>query len=197
MRGGMDIDGVSYTLLKDYDKGKYKHLTFCGKVSYLDARVARILINPCREAMNSESKGDLGLILATAVCAGISAASTFLHGQRAPRGKDKQYFLKFVRRYMNPVLQNIGPSRKTWATWLYEHVRCGLAHSFAVETGGIEYEVSSYVDLKPYGPEVDPSQLLEDFARGWQAYLRDVRHGGVSSALGASFDCRFSQVFHD
>jgi hypothetical protein len=41
------INDQDYRLSKDYDTGKYKHLTFNGRVTYLDARVKRILIAHC------------------------------------------------------------------------------------------------------------------------------------------------------
>jgi len=193
----MKIDGIQYSLFKDYDKGKYKHLTFSGKVTYLDARVDRILIRPCASAMKTALQTDLGLILVTAICAGISAASTYLKGQKAPHGKDEEFFLGFVRAYMDPVLQEPAVGSLTWAEWLYKHVRCGLAHNFTIETGGVEYEASSYVELKSYGPEVRPQDLLADFSRGWSRFLDDVIRAGPGQSLGALFVKRFDEVFKD
>lgn len=199
----MEFRGVDYSLLKDYDKGKYSHLSFDEKVEYLRARVRFILTDPCRAIVaNAVLKdgtplGNLGLILATAVCAGISAAGTYLKGQRAPRGQDEQYFTDFVRAYMDPLLQKQNSMSVTWAQWLYKEVRCGLAHAFVIENGGIEYEVQTYVADKPYGPEINPSNLLEDFVRGWENYLGDVSKVGRGVGLGAFFEKRFDEVFHD
>ncbi len=194
----MVIDGIEYTLLRDYDqaKGIYKHLTFDGKITYLDSRVQKILTRPCAAAMNTALKTDLGLILTTAICAGISAAGTFLSGGRV-RGKDKQYFLSFVKIYMDPVLQNPVAGDTTWADWLYGHVRCGLAHSFAIDLGGVEFEISEYVELKRCGPEISPAHLLADFAQGFLRYLQDVRNSGPTGKLGADFEKRFEKIFHD
>lgn len=192
----MVIDGHDYRLLKDYDTGNYKHLTFDGRVTYLDARVERILITPCREAMKTPGN-DLGLVLATAVCAAISAASTFYKGQRAKKtGEDKEFFTDFVTHYMRLAQQRSNPGA-SWVEWLYKDVRCGLAHNFTIMSGGIEYEISSYTALKNYGPEINPQGLLEDFAGGWSRYLADVRTDGPAKELGKKFDKRFNEVFRD
>jgi hypothetical protein len=191
------IDGTKFTLFKDYDKGKFSHLSFSGKVEYLQKRVGKILIRPCREAMRSALKTDLGLVLATAVCAGISAAGTFLKGCRARRGEDKQFFVEFVTQYMNLAHEKPIPAGTSWPEWLYSHVRCGLAHNFAIESGGVEYEATSYVELKPCGPEISPLELLEDFSRGLNKYFGDVRDDGEANGKGILFKNRFDEVFHD
>src|SRR5690242_20737142 len=123
----MLIDGTNYTLLKDYDTGKYKYLTFVGKTTYLKERVNLIIIQPCERANKSALKTNLGLIVVTGICAGISAASTFLHGRPAnKRGEDHKFFTEFVRTYMDPILQQQQSlmHRRTWTEWLYRHVRC-------------------------------------------------------------------------
>ncbi len=193
----MKIDGFEYTLLKDYDTGKYKHLTFEGKVTYLDERVQMILIIPCQRAMQTELQTDIGLILTTAICAGISAAGTFLTGRQAQKkGEDRKFFTAFVGTYME--LRKVTPSpKKGWADWLYRDLRCGLAHNFAVLSGGIEYEAKGYVETKPYGLELNPTEFLEDFARAWSKYLGDVRKFGKDKGLGQKFEHRFDQIFHD
>jgi len=117
----------------------------------------------------------MGLILITALCAGISAAGTFLRGKRATkRGEDKEFFVNFIARYMDPVLRDRYPNGGTWASWLYHHVRCGLSHRFAIDEGGVDLGLKNYVFLTPSGPELDPRHLLDDFAVGWFKYLSEV-----------------------
>ncbi len=200
----MEFRGINYSLLKDYDKGKYAHLKFAEKVEYLRARVEFILIEPSRAIVakaglkDGTPLGNLGLVLATGLCAGISAAGTYLKGRRAQkRGEDEGFFVDFIRTYMDPVLQSNNSLGTTWATWIYKEVRCGLAHAFVIENGGIEYEVQGYVEEKPYGPEINPSRFLEDFASGWQRYLGDVTKDGQGIGVGSLFEARFDQVFSD
>jgi len=198
--GGSEVrvinDGQDYRLLKDYDTGKYKYLTFDGKVTYLDARVKRILMAPCREAMKTPGN-DLGLILATAMCAGISAASTFYNGREANSGEDRKSFEGFVRQYMR-LAQQKGHPEGSWVEWLYKDVRCGLAHNFTIKSGGIKYEISpSYTEVKKYGPEINPLKLLEDFEGGWFKYLNEVRKDSPDRGLGKKFATRFGQFFRD
>ena len=78
----MIIDGHDYTLFRDYDKGKYGFLTSSGRVTYLEARVNLVLLRPCQVAVKDALNNSLGLVLTTAVCAGISATGTFLKGKR-------------------------------------------------------------------------------------------------------------------
>jgi len=70
----MQIDGQDYTLFRDYDLGKCHLLSYKGKIQYMDARVRLILIDPCKKSMADAQANYMGLILTTAVCAGISAA---------------------------------------------------------------------------------------------------------------------------
>jgi hypothetical protein len=168
-----NIDGHEYTLLRDYDRGKYQYLTFKGKVAYLKDRVEFILLAPCKLALDTPTQSALGLVLTTAICAGISAAS-------------------MDRRIQKRILKlNV-----SWADWLYTDVRCGLAHEFTIPRGGIE-ESSKYIEEKSYGPEICPKQLLQDFASGWSRYLTDVERDGPSKGHGRLFLRRFDKVFHD
>jgi len=193
----MWIDGHEYTLLRDYDKSKYQHLSFNGKVTYLSARVELILLRPCKSAMSAAAveDGGTGLILTTGICAMISAASTFLKGTQTS-GQDKQAFLEFIGKYMPCLNDTIRSLGITWAEWLYRDVRCGLAHGFTIERGGIENGLN-YLEETQHGPEISLSRLLEDFAKGWSNYLADVERDGPNNGLGQLFQRRFDEVFHD
>lgn len=194
------IDGWQFKLLRDEDQGNFHRLSFGGKVTYLERRVDGILISPCRVAMVDAIATDIGLILVTAICAGISAAATFLKGTRARRGgEDEQFFADFINQYMHPVLMSPGPTgRSNWAQWLYKDVRSGLAHSFTIESGGMKLQdIGGYVKNDPRRPEIHTPTLLGDFERGWLRYLADVRSGGETSDLGQQFRRRFDEVFRD
>ena len=193
------IDGWEFKLLRDEDQGNFHRLSFGGKVTYLERRVDGILISPCRVAMLDAIATDIGLILVTAICAGISAAATFLKGRRAS-GEDKQFFIDFVSQYMNPLLTKPpGPTGySNWAQWLYKDVRSGLAHSFTIESGGMKLQdIGGYVKNDPHRPEIHTPTLLVDFERGWLRYLNDVRSGGESRDLGQLFRKRFDEIFQD
>jgi hypothetical protein len=145
-------------------------------------------------------QSNLGLILVSGICAAISAAGTFLKGQRAPRGCDEKYFNDFVATYMDPILQRKQRSRRdqTWIKWLYRDLRCGLSHSFTIENGGIEYQVPKYIVVRrKHGPEINPRHLLRDFERGFHKYLNDVALDGPNKDLGQLFERRFDQIFND
>lgn len=192
----MLIDGHEYTLYKDYDRGNYHLLNFGGKITYLDEHVKLILINPLDKIMPDLLSNTLGLIATTAICAGISAASTHLRGERTT-GQDKQTFIEFVTKYMDPRLQQQAVSGMTWAEWLYSDMRCGLAHCFTIDSGGIEVQVNKYLKIKSSGPEINPHDFLKDFSQGWNKYLAVVRKDGQGNGLGVLFEKRFAEVFHD
>jgi len=191
----MIINGVDYLLLKDYDKNNLPGLDFSGKVTYLRARVEFILTNPCKAATSvaAVQNAGLGLILATGICAMISAASTFHSGERS--GQDRAAFLAFVNKYMPQLKAKIVASPSiTWAEWLYDDVRCGLAHGFTIKRGGIEDE-PTYLRETIHGPEIGLSLLLADFENGWTRYLSDVERDGPTKGLGKLFERRFNAVF--
>jgi hypothetical protein len=193
----INIDGIDFTLLADYDAGKYRQLSFVGKTTYLHERVQKILIRPCREAMKSSVNTDLGLILTTGICAGISTAGTFLRGRRAKRpGEDRKLFEALARKYMD--IARVAPRpRVGWVKWLYTDLRCGLAHAFTIQSCGIEFEAKGYAERKSYGLELNPVELLEGFARAVSKYLDDVRRAGPRYGLGAKFENRFDEIFQD
>ncbi len=190
------IGGIEYHLFKDYDTrdGKFRHLSFMGKVTYLEERVKKILLEPCHKGMQGELRDHLALILVTGVCAGISAASTYYKGKDS-RSDNKIFFVDFVNRFMGPVLQTTGPKGMPWSEWIYRDLRCGLAHNFTVMFGGIEYSASPYVQLMAHGPQINPERFLQDFDNAWTSYLLIVRQGGCDSDEGKKFQSRFDKVF--
>jgi hypothetical protein len=196
----IEIDGHAFELLRDRDQGDFHRLSFAGKVTCLEKRVEGILIDPCRRefARAIPERTATGLVLVTAVCAGISAASTFLNGRQAPPGQDGHYFKGFITAYMNPTLDSAGPTGFTsWADWLYKDVRCGLAHNFTILTGGMQLEnACSYVRMASHGPEIHAPTFLDDFASGWATYLAAVR-SSANGDLGRRFQDRFDQIFRD
>jgi len=198
----MVICGNDYTLYVDYDRGKYIFLDLQGKVTYMRARVERDLVGPCRIALRYQHRVAVGLLVPGLVCAGVSAAGTFLNGARL-RGRDQALFVNFVRVYMHPDLQRplTNPAdlqTANYADWLYRSVRCGLAHAFALEWGHIENSrLGSYVNISADGqPQINQNALVEDFAAAWNRYLGDVV-GDPASLLAQRFAMRFDAIFHD
>jgi hypothetical protein len=190
------IGAHDYTLYRDYDRGKFAALDLAGRVRYMEARVNRDLIKPCRLALSLSDKMHVGLLIPTLVCSGISAASTFLNGRRAGRGEDKTFFLQFVASYLDDIFRN--PTDE-FAQWLYSDVRCGLSHSFSLERGSIEgRDIGGYIELHTTTrePQIDQHRFLDDFASGWRTYLDQTR-ANPGSDLCSKFEARFSELFHD
>lgn len=200
----INIGGIDYTLYRDYDRGNFGRLDLNGKVAYMRARVDIALVQPCKVALTVADKVHVGLIVATTVCAGISAASTFQHGQQAPGGQDRAYFTAFVRDYMHPCLQGplVDPTERrvaSWVDWMYYRLRNGLAHAFAIEFGGLDRVQNAYVVGAGgrFGePIMDLPTLVDDFDAGWNRMLDQVLQNPVSQ-LATDFVRRFQQVFAD
>jgi hypothetical protein len=200
----VSICGQKYTLYVDYDRSKFHYLDLPGKVTYMRKRVNRDLVGPCRLALRHQRRLAVGLVVPAAVCAGISAASTFLNGDRAERRQDQTVFVNFVRQYMAPDFQRPqkhpnDPRISNFADWLYCNVRCGLSHGFDLEWGHIEsrHSLQTYLGISTMRqPQINQDQLLKDFARGWNRYLDEVA-ASPASQLAQKFERRFNAVFHD
>jgi hypothetical protein len=195
----MIICGQDYTLYVDYDRGKFRSLDLPGKITYMRERVDRDLLRPCRLALQYQDRVAVGLVVPGLVCAGISAAATFLNGGRA----GKASFVDFVRRYMHLDLRRTlvnptDPRVSDYADWLYLYVRCGLAHAFVLEWGHIDNSrLGAYLGLSAAGqPQINQDELVEDFARAWNRYLDEVVAAPTDS-LARKFASRFDAVFHD
>src|ERR1700680_3259578 len=198
----MLICGHEYTLYIDYDRGYFHLLDFYGKLEYMRGRVDRDLVLPCRFLLQNQDCIAVGLLVPGLVCAGISAAATFPPGSQAARVQDRNIFVQFVRRYMHADLQHplVDPRKpnrpRTYVDWLYEDIRCGLSHGFALEWGHIE-NLGPYVGLAASGqPQINQNELLEDFVRGWHSYLGEVSLNPAAN-LAQDFEKRFHEVFHD
>ena len=117
------IGAIDYTLSRDEDRGKFWNLDFKGRVEYMRLRVARFLIEPCRDLLKISDDVQVGLIVPTVLCAGISAASTFQQGQQAPPGQDQNNYLTFISSHMDAALQADQGNGRTWAQWMYSQLR--------------------------------------------------------------------------
>lgn len=197
------ICGFEYTLYRDYDRGSYWRLDVPGKIVYMQKRVSRDLIKPCRVALCASKLMHVGLLVPTLVCSGISAGSTFQKGQEAPPRQDRNCFVEFVHTYMDPIFKNVAedPSqpRDTYADWLYRHVRCDLSHGFHLKWGRIEGRALGAhicVDSVSKEPQIDQHWLLDNFTAGWTDYLIAVKTG-MGKDIAVKFETRFDQLFPD
>lgn len=193
------LNGILHSLFLDENRGRFRYLRFDDKVDWIRARVQLILIDPCREALKEAETNYLGLVAATAICAGISAAGSFMHGDleqwRGKKVRDSDRFKRFIKTYMTGPKEQM--PKKLWAVWLYSKVRCGLAHGFTIEEGGIDVALDQYVRRQQNGPQMNPNRLLEDFDAAWGTYLDHVRARGPRSALGRRFRERFDSIYRD
>lgn len=194
------IDGMPFFLLRDHDSENLPKLTFDGKTKWLEARANRVLFEPYKLALERWEQDQLGLILVTGLCAGISASASFL----SPDERDRRAFLIFVKKYMpDSLAQKPGVSMSCdgsgaccWGRWLYSCVRCGLAHGFTISRGGFDLGLSQLIDdVQPFEPMVDAKLLWSEFKHGWDNYLAEVRSARESSELGKNFVKRWDELF--
>ena len=190
------IEGMQFTLLRDEDAPNLRKLqTPDGKLKWLEKRVDFALIKPCQKAMREAQDNDLGLVLMTGICAGISAASTFLHGRQPNKqGENKKFFVNFLTHYMDPDLCGQCGTGTTWHNWLYSHLRCSLSHAFVIDRGGFDFDLPAYVNSHCEEPKIDARRFLDDFKAGWKKYLNEIR-GPNATDLRDKFTRRWDELF--
>lgn len=166
------------------------------KISWIEGRINQVLIHPLEELRKvwQENKEIqcLNLGIMTLLCSGIEALSNF-YLQIGDSGKK---FKKFVENYMNAEFRMKDPSGKKYSSFLWDDFRCGLAHGFSIEKGGILEETNRYIrfdDKKGLG--IDLWFFFEDFKHAVATFMNDVRKASKNSMLRNNFLARFDKLF--
>lgn len=166
------------------------------KISWFEGRVNQILINPLEELRHiwqgNTNIQCLNLGVMTLLCCGIEALSTFY----LQKGESGKKFKKFSEHYMSSDFKKTDPEGKKYSSHLWDDFRCGLAHGFSIEKGGILEETDRYIrfdDEKGLG--IDLWHFFEDFKRAFKAYINDLRKAEKGSMIVTNFLARFNQIF--
>ena len=166
------------------------------KISWIEGRVKQVLIDPLEELRKVWQKNEeiqcLNLGVMTLLCCGIEALSNFY----LQKGESGKKFKKFVENYMNAEFRRKDPSGKKYSSFLWDDFRCGLAHGFSIEKGGILEGTNRYVrfdDKKGLG--IDLWFFFEDFKHAFTTFINDVRKASKDSILRNNFLARFDILF--
>lgn len=196
-----EIEGIMFTLFKDYDKNNLCKLSYEGRIKWFEHRVYLILINPVEILFNEFKKNPtcrsletedstFVLIATTSICAGIEAAGGFFTGNFSSGS-----FKEFVNKYMHEDYRKKCYKGKPYLSILRKNFRNGLSHGFTIKDGGVEIELKDYFEEKPYGLEINPVMLFEDFKNAFDKYINDLRTEGEKSEIGKNFRKIFDKIY--
>lgn len=130
------------------------------------------------------------LCIISLVCSGIEALGGFYKGKA-----EKDSYLSFMYRYMNPAFKNRRYQKMTYGECIREYFRNGLAHGFCIKNGGVEH-FKKYFDIHPkYGLQMNPHHFLKDFLEAFSNYTKDLNATKPNSKIAKNFLKRFEDIF--
>ena len=137
-------------------------------VPWFRERIQRHFLLPLRKILDQMRQEEgWALVFAHSLFGGIEAMSSFASN----KGTDKEKFIEYCNKYFIPEIHN----KNELAEAFYSNFRCGLAHGFGIEKGGITFrEHDSKVAPIFKNADcfwVDPSWLFERFEESVQNFL--------------------------
>jgi hypothetical protein len=183
------IDGINWTLFKDYDKPNYIYLSLQGKIEYLEKRVQLILIDPLEEikqrSLAKSTSEYYWLCLVTLVCCGIEATGAYLVGRDRKgikkKGENFKAFKMFINQYM--------PIYKPYVNDLWKYFRNGLAHGFCIVKGGIELGLSNPAQRDVnIGIQINADEFFDNFKKGFSNYIAHIKTQSPNSKVIKKFE---------
>ena len=169
------IEGMRFTLQRDYDLAQLRRLSLEGRIEWLRRRVNYVVLTPLRLMMPAKlgellwSKDCNGvMLLVTLIALSIEALSQF-----AFPGLQGDRFNKFCMRFLfSSQLKN----RSDRLAWLWQKVRNGLVHNLAILEGGIELRRGHRYCFRrtQHGVEMDPTVFLDRFDMGCKRFFANL-----------------------
>jgi hypothetical protein len=203
------IEGMNFTGFPGFDSNNLRRLSYRGRVRWLQYRIRLVFVEPFARLVNGERDAYVWLCVVNLLCSGVEALASFEF-----QGTGMDRFKSFVETYFKRTwrttrlnLHDPMPGRQQAvrpAEHLYKFFRCGLAHSFCIEWGGLlhrEDGAPKYLyeaRTRPPGQNslgVVPRELVKDFLRAVDRFIAGAAKAGPRSKLRASFNRRFEQVF--
>ena len=191
----INIQGEMYTGFIDYDRAKLQNKPVDVWIDWLQYRINLILISPLDyffdrqsplfKCLNHEDSSTTLAGLTVILCA-VDALGAFKAGSSANPGN----FRTWIEKYM-PKWDTSSPlSNRDIKEWLYDELRCGLAHQLSVKKGGAEW-INNIIEEPSAGDiKIDPEAFYTDFKDGVQKYFDDVRNDATTN-LKSYFHNRF------
>ena len=183
------IERKKFTLFYDYDRKKIQKLSDLGKKEWFKKRMEMVFLNPLskifdqknNELNNSETFFLIGAF--SMLLNGIEALGSFMTSSQSNHERFKIYIEDYL---------------KNWSSYEYDlwnYFRNGIAHSFTIEKGGIQYLSGNLTHTKRNGLlKIDPKKFFEDFKKGLALYFLDINKNNTN--VGRNFMKRFNSVYH-
>ncbi len=204
------IEGYDCTLFHDYDFHRDKILQLLtpdGKITWLEARMKMIFLEPISSLFDKSSKAfneletaqngipRTGTLIAVSILMnGIEALGSFITNNNSKRDN----FFAFINKYIPDwaIMVNSpqhGNQKIALADILWKAYRNGLAHSFAIEGAGIDV-VNGNNKYKIDGNtlQIDIWKFFNAFNIGVAKMFTDIRSNGKSRL---QFMKRFKAVY--
>jgi hypothetical protein len=205
----INIAGLEFSGFPGRDSAHLRTLGYHDRVRWLRYRFNLVFLTPFLELRRLErSDCYIWLCVVNLLCSAIEAFAGFEF-----RGDGRERFAQFVEKYFRAEFRNSGLSlydpepgsaAVTPAEHLYKYFRCGLAHSFCIEWGGIlhrEDGAPSYLfeANTGHGSEkslgIVPRELVDDFLNAVNCFFQGLEKRNPSDIGARTFNGRFEQVF--
>lgn len=205
----IQIEGMRFTGFPGFDAQNLRRLTYDGRVQWLDYRMNLVFLKPFSAIIKKEKTVYVWLCVLNLMCSAIEALASFEFD-----GNGKEKFRKFVQRHFKRRWKTaklklhdptLGRQPVTCpADHFYKFFRCGLAHSFCIEWGGILHRedgaLSYLFEARTGAPGLNslgivPRELADDFLNALNKFFVGLRSGGRRGPRRKIFDRRFEQVF--
>jgi hypothetical protein len=205
-----EIEGMQFTGFARLDLENLMKLDYSGRVKWLRYRFEFVFLTPFRRFVQLDSADCyVWLCVVSLLCTAVEALADFEFG-----GRGVERFARFVETYFRPdfsagvlSLDDPKPKRGALATTpaqhLYKYFRCGLAHSFCIEWGGVlhrEDGAPNYLfERNPVGAQkslgVAPRELVADFLAAVEKFFDAAESWKPGMPQAVHFGRHFHEIF--
>jgi hypothetical protein len=202
----VEIEGMEFTGFAGFDIARLPNLTYSGRVAWLRARFDLVFLAPFNNFVGLDNECYVWLCVVNLLTTAVEALADFEFD-----GTGRERFSKFIEKYFSPdfrkgVLKLDDPIKHiavTPAEHLYQFFRCGLAHSFCIEWGGLLHREDGATDYlferepmpgqKSLG--IVPRELVKDFLSAVDKFFKESASWSPGSAEAMKFDSHFREIF--
>jgi len=204
-----EIEGMPFVGFAGIDGAYLPRLSYAGRVAWLKYRFELVFLTPFKRFVAQEGEAYVWLCVVNLLCAAVEALADFEFD-----GNGMQPFARFVEKYFSAEfrtsmlsLDDPKPRRNSTATTpaehLYKYFRCGLAHSFCIEWGGLlhrEDGAPSYLfEREPIPGQkslgIVPRELVNDFLSGVDKFFQEAASWKPGTPTAKNFTRHFEETF--
>ena len=205
-----EIQGMNFTGFARIDIDKLVQLDYAGRVNWLEHRFELVFLTPFSKLVGLDGQDCyVWLCVVSLLCTAVEALADFEF-----TGSGIQRFSAFTEKYFGNEFKSAklhlddprpdkGQIATTPAQHLYKYFRCGLAHSFCIEWGGILHRedgaVSYLFERNPVGNQrslgIVPRELVTDFLGAVQRFFESALAWKPGMPEADNFTRQFDEVF--